>query len=198
MKIRYNAPVVLTFALVATVVAVLTQILGRDVVLPFFSVPGKAAGFRIFSLDGLRLVSHVIGHDGWAHLLSNFTFVLLIGPILEEKYGSLPLLFMMLVTAIVTGLLNVLLFSSGLLGASGIVFMMILLISFTNIRTGEIPLTFIFVVLLFLAKEIIAIFESNNISEFAHIVGGICGGLFGFLFNRMQRQELPPVRGDGL
>jgi hypothetical protein len=45
------------------------------------------------------------------------------------------------------------------------------------------------VVLLFLTKEILGAFENNNISEFAHIVGGICGGLFGFVFRR-------PVDGD--
>ena len=75
---------------------------------------------------------------------------------------------------------------------------MILLISFTNIRAGEIPLTFIFVVLLFLAKEFIAIFETNNISEFGHIIGGICGGAFGFLLSRMQRPELPPSEGEAI
>ena len=188
MKIRYNAPVVLSFAFCATVVVILAQILGREAILPIFSVPGKGAGFRIFSWDAFRLVAHAIGHDGWTHLLANFTFVLLIGPILEEKYGSLLVLIMMLITAVVTGLINVLFFTTGLLGASGVVFMMILLISFTNIRSGEIPLTFILVVVLFLAKEIIAAFETNNVSEFAHIIGGICGALFGFLLRGRQKK----------
>jgi len=195
MKIRYNAPVVLSFAFCATLVVVLSQLLGREAILPIFSVPGKGSGFRIFSLDAFRLISHVIGHDGWAHLLANFAFVLLIGPILEEKHGSLPLLIMMLITAVVTGLINALFFTTGLLGASGVVFMMILLISFTNIRGGEIPLTFILVVLLFLAKEIIAIFETNNISEFAHIIGGICGAIFGFFFRGRRGGE--PVLPEG-
>jgi membrane associated rhomboid family serine protease len=192
MKIKYNAPVILTFAFLSTAVVILSQIFGKEAILLIFSVPGKDMNFRFLSLDALHLVTHVAAHDGWVHLLGNFTFILLIGPILEEKYGALPLLFMMLVTAVVTGLLNVLFFPSSLLGASGIVFMLILLISFTNIRSGEIPLTFILVVLLFLAKEIISIFETNNISEFAHIVGGICGGLFGFFFGS-KNQVVPPA-----
>jgi membrane associated rhomboid family serine protease len=192
MKIKYNAPVILTFAFLSTAVVILSQIFGKEAILSIFSVPGKDMNFRFLSLDALHLVTHVAAHDGWVHLLGNFTFILLIGPILEEKYGALPLLFMMLVTAVVTGLLNVLFFPSSLLGASGIVFMLILLISFTNIRSGEIPLTFILVVLLFLAKEIISIFETNNISEFAHIVGGICGGLFGFFFGS-KNQVVPPA-----
>jgi membrane associated rhomboid family serine protease len=182
MKIKYNAPVILTFALVSAGVLVVAQILGPQFVLQFFSVPGYTQRIRLLSPEAFRLITHVIGHGSWLHLMSNFAFVLLIGPILEEKYGSGPLFVMMLVTALVTGILNMLLFPAGLLGASGIVFMLILLISFTNIREGEIPLTFILVVLLFLVKEILSMFESNNISEFAHIVGGICGALFGFLF----------------
>jgi membrane associated rhomboid family serine protease len=195
MKIKYNAPVILTFTFVSTVVLVLSQIFG-DGVLRLFSVPGSREGFRIFSPEAFRLITHIAGHASWTHLLGNFSFVLLIGPILEEKYGSLPLLFMTAITALVTGILNVLFFSGGLLGASGVVFMLILLISFTNIRAGEIPLTFILIVLLFLVKEILAIFESNNISEFAHIIGGICGGLFGFFFGRRKRQveeAVPPT-----
>jgi membrane associated rhomboid family serine protease len=58
--------------------------------------------------------------------------------------------------------------------------MMILLASFTNFTAGEIPLTFILVLVLYLGREIFNSFNSNNISEFAHIVGGFVGSLFGF------------------
>jgi len=197
MKIKYNAPVILSFALCSTAVVLIGQIVGYQFVLRFFSVPGSGEGFRFLSLNMPRLVSHAIGHSGWAHLLGNFTFILLIGPILEEKYGSGPLFLMMVVTALATGILNVLFFPSGLMGASGIVFMLILLISFTNIKVGEIPLTFILVVLLFLIKEILNMFESNNISEFAHILGGLFGALFGFLF-RKRNGEIHPRAEPGV
>jgi membrane associated rhomboid family serine protease len=91
---------------------------------------------------------------------------------------------MMLVTALVTGLLNILFFHTGLLGASGIVFMLILLVSFTNSKSGEIPLTFILIALLFIGKEILQSLQSDQISQFAHIIGGICGSVFGFTTRR--------------
>jgi len=99
---------------------------------------------------------------------------------LEECYGSSPLLIMIVITALATGILNVLLFNSYLLGASGVVFMMILLSSFTNFSHGEIPLTFILVLILYLGIQIFSQSEENNISHFAHIIGGLCGSFFGF------------------
>nr|HMP30396.1 rhomboid family intramembrane serine protease [Saprospiraceae bacterium] len=126
------------------------------------------------------LFSHVLGHANWGHLLGNMTFILLVGPIVEEKYGSKRLLTMILLTALVTGILNILFFNTGLLGASGVVFMLILLSSFTNVRAGEVPITFILVALLFLGKEIMESLQNDNISQFAHVIGGICGSFFGF------------------
>ena len=76
--------------------------------------------------------------------------------------------------------LNNLLFNTGLLGASGVVFMLILLSSFTNVKSGNIPLTFILIIFLFMGKEVYTAFSQDNISQFAHILGGICGGVFGF------------------
>ncbi|MDR0759110.1 MAG: rhomboid family intramembrane serine protease, partial [Treponema sp.] len=128
----------------------------------------------------VTLFTHVIGHADWNHLVSNFSLILLIGPILEARYGSLSLFLMIALTALVTGLLNTLLFSSYLMGASGVVFMMILLASFTNFGEGEIPLTFILILILYLGREVFNSFRQDNISEFAHIVGGLCGSLFGF------------------
>ena len=179
MRITYNAPVTLSFALISAIVLVLDQLTGAALTERFFSIGGTMNWGN--PLDYMRLVTHVIGHANWSHLLSNFAFILLLGPILEEKYGTVGVLLMMLITAVVTGLLNVLFFSTGLLGASGIVFMTILLVSFTNFRKGEVPLTFILVVVLYLAREIIAAFQDDSVSQFAHIAGGLCGSLFGFL-----------------
>jgi membrane associated rhomboid family serine protease len=185
VRIRYNAPVILTFTLLATAVLVVDQI-ACGFVERYFVCPPRISPGNL--LDYLRLFSYVLGHRNWQHLMSNFAFVLLIGPVLEEKYRSGPILLMLVVTALITGLLNVLLFTTGLMGASGIVFMLILLSSFTNIRSGDIPLTFILVVVLFLAKEIINAFSGDNISQFAHILGGFLGSLFGFLFTRRPKQ----------
>ncbi len=184
MRIRYNAPVILTFTLISTGVLIVNQLVPRFTATFFVTYPHFDAGSV---LDWLRLVTHVVGHKNWSHLMGNFAFILLIGPILEEKYRSGPMLVMVFVTALITGILNTIFFSTALMGASGIVFMLILLSSFTNIRSGEVPLTFLLIVVLFLAKEVISAFGEDNISQFAHIIGGICGSLFGFVFTRTRK-----------
>jgi membrane associated rhomboid family serine protease len=100
---------------------------------------------------------------------------------LEENYGSQDLFVMIVITAFVTGVLNVLFFKTALLGASGVVFMMILLSSFTNFSRGEIPLTFILVLILYMGVQLVNSLGTDNISQFAHIIGGLCGSFFGFL-----------------
>lgn len=135
----------------------------------------------------VRYVTHVMGHSDWQHLLGNMSFILLMGPMLEEKYGPRKMFIMMLITTLSTGLLNNLLFDSSLMGASGIVFMFIILSSFANVKDGEIPLTFILVVVLFIGNEIYsAIKDEDTISQFAHILGGLCGSLFGFGLKRQR------------
>jgi rhomboid protease GluP len=191
MKIRYNAPVTLTFAFVSTIVLLLDQTIFQNLIEGLFVVPGRGGFVFTNPLSYIRLFTHIIGHADWAHLLGNFSFILLLGPVLEEKHGSASLLFMIIITALVTGILNVIIFANGLLGASGIVFMMILLMSFTNIKRGEIPLTFILIVILYLAREVISSFSTNNISEFAHIIGGIAGSLFGFLEPSPKKPDEP-------
>jgi rhomboid protease GluP len=188
MRIRYNSPVVLTLTLLATAVLIIDQVSGGTVIPRYFvTYPGLRGPGGSF-LSALRLLSYVLGHQSWIHLMSNFSFILLIGPVLEEKYRSGPLFVMMLVTALATGVLNALFFRTGLMGASGIVFMLILLSSFSNIRSGDIPLTFILILVLFLAREIVASFGQDNISQFAHVIGGICGSLFGFVFTRGRKR----------
>ena len=182
MRISYNSPVILSFALICSIVFFLDQFTGNNL-MPYFTVGTSlnAHPITIFSL-----FSHIIGHGSIEHLLGNMTFVLLLGPIVEEKYGSTKTIFMILVTAFVTGLINTLFFSTGLLGASGIVFMLILLVSFTNVKDGKIPLTFILVALLFIGKEVIQSMQADHVSQSAHIIGGLCGSVFGFLSGKKK------------
>jgi membrane associated rhomboid family serine protease len=177
LKIKWNAPVTLGFSLLCTAILLFNKST-LDATLPLFTVGTRLDITNPVSI--FTLFSHVLGHANWTHLISNLSFILLIGPIVEEKYGSSQMIYMIIVTALVTGLLNVFFFHSGLLGASGIVFMLILLASFTNVRSGEIPITFILVAALYLGKEIMESLKADNVSQFAHIVGGICGSMFGF------------------
>jgi membrane associated rhomboid family serine protease len=189
IRLRYNSPVILSFAIIAAAVLLIDQLTGGTFIRTYFVI---YPDFNVASpLSWLRLVSYVIGHRDWSHLISNFSFILLIGPVLEEKYGSLPLLFMMIITALTTGVLNILVVRTGLYGASGIVFMLILLSSFTNIRQGEIPITFILIVALYLVREFVNALTPDTISQLAHIAGGVVGGLFGFLF--AAREQKPAL-----
>ncbi len=95
---------------------------------------------------------------------------------------------MIAITSLATGLLHVLFFSYGLLGASGIAFMLILLSSFANAKAGTIPLTFLLILILYIGNEFSRTGSEDNISHFAHILGGICGSLFGFF----KSWNLPP------
>lgn len=175
MKIKYNAPVVLSYAIVSICVLAFT---GNAVIAKYFSSPAHLSFSNPYFY--LKLVSYIAGHANWTHLIGNLMIILLVGPLLEEKYGSGKLLEMILVTAISTALLNAFLFSNSLIGGSGIAFMLILLSSFSNIKSKEIPLTFIIIAVLYVSSEVVSILKVDRISQFSHLAGGFVGAAYGF------------------
>lgn len=187
LRISYNSPVILTFCILCTLIFILDKYAfpKLNLIANIFTVPGNsksAVPFNFKSVtDYLKLFTHVFGHLNWNHLVGNLSFILLIGPLLEERYGSPVITLMFCVTAFVTGVLNVCLIPNSLLGSSGIAFMLIILASFTSISKNEIPLSFLFVFILFLGSEIFLRKSDSGISVLAHVAGGLCGSMFGFL-----------------
>ena len=179
LRIHYNSPVVLTFALLSLGALALDWFTNGWSTTHLFCV--YRASLRD-PLTYIRMFAHVLGHSGYAHYLGNMMLLLVVGPTLEEKYGSNRMLSCILVTALVSGLVQFALFpSSALLGASGIVFMMIILSSLSGMRGGAIPLTLILVAGLYLGGEVVdAVTVRDNVSQLTHIVGGLCGGALGF------------------
>ena len=118
-KIQYNSPVILTYVLLCCGVLLLDGLTGgRSTSLCFCvyrSSPGDA-------LTYVRLLGHVLGHADWQHFFNNVLYLLIVGPSVEEKYGSKNTLIAMLVTAFVSGAAHMVLApNAALLGASGAV-----------------------------------------------------------------------------
>lgn len=185
-KISLNAPVVLVFVFVCCVATLLGTITGGYTTqLLFMTYHSSLASPMTY----LRFFTHVFGHSGWGHLLSNASYLLLLGPMLEEKYGHKVIIEVIVVTAIITGLVNYIFFwKVALCGASGVVFAFILLASFTGFNEGEIPLTFILVALIFIGQQVYeGITVHDDISNMAHIVGGLVGGIMGYTMNKKAK-----------
>ena len=176
MKIKYNSPVILTYSIISICILAFCN---SEFLAKYFSSPAHLSFSDPYFY--LRLVSYIAGHGGWNHLMGNLMIILLIGPLLEEKYDSGKLFEMILITTVATGLLNAFLFSNSLIGGSGIAFMLILLGSFSNIRSKEIPLTFIIIAVLFIGSEIVATLKIDRISQFSHLAGGFIGAGYGFI-----------------
>lgn len=178
IKFQYNSPLVLSFALLSLMVLILGKVTGGRSTVLLFSV------YRSSLLDVLtypRFILHVLGHSSYSHYIGNMMMILVIGPALEEKYGSRNLLWAMLLTALISGLIQWIFFpNSALLGASGIVFMMISMSSLAGMQNGCIPITLILVLTLYIGGEIIdGIVLRDNVSQLTHVIGGICGAIFG-------------------
>ncbi len=183
LKITFNSPVVLGFILISLAVLLLNIVtLGKSNELLFMTYHSSLKN----PLTYVRLFTHVLGHSGWAHYIGNASYILLLGPMLEEKYGSKRIIQVIVITAFVTGVVNYILFPHvALCGASGVVFAFILLTSFTSFKNGEIPLTFILVAIVFLGQQVYeGVFLQDDISNLSHVLGGIIGAVVGYRLNK--------------
>lgn len=178
----FNSPVILGFVGISFLVLILSIITKGYTNKLLFSVY-KSSIANPFTY--LRFFGHVLGHANWGHFINNMMLVLVVGPLLEEKYGSKNIVLVILTTAFVTGLINFIFFPYvQLLGASGVVFAFILLSSFTGMKEGKFPITFILVAILYLGQQIYqGVINTDNISQMAHIVGGVVGAVFGYFMN---------------
>ncbi len=185
--IRFNAPVILSFALLSLLTLVLGNLTNGATTYRYFSVYRSSLSDP---LTYIRFFGHVLGHAGYDHYMGNMLLLLLVGPGIEEKYGHRTTALCIAVTALVTGLVQFIFFpATALLGASGIVFMMIVLSSFTEMGKEGIPITLILVVVFYLGGELMdGLTALDNVSQLTHIVGGICGLVFGFTIKKRRRR----------
>lgn len=181
IQFDYNSPVIITYLVLSLIAWFLNTITrGRTNKLFFSSYRSSLLN----PLTYVRWITHSIGHKDIDHLIHNFLFILLIGPMVEEKYGSLNLIIMLVITSIVIALFNSIFNNYMILGASGNVYMLIVLSSFSNITEGKIPLTLILILIFYITSEVQkSLIEGNKrVYHDGHLIGALCGIVFGFYF----------------
>lgn len=177
--IQYNAPTTLTFTLLCLFVLFLDMLTNSASTMKLFCV---YRGSLSDPLTYVRLFTHVLGHADFTHLTGNIVLMLVIGPALEERYGSSTITWAIVLTALISGIIQMIFFpTTALMGASGIVFMMIIMSSLGGMQRG-IPLTLVLVFIIYIGGEIYdGLMNSDNISQLTHIVGGCCGAVMGIM-----------------
>ena len=187
LQLDYNSPIILTY-LALSLGACLLNFLTRGTSNKVFFTSYRSHPLN--PLTYIRMFTHAIGHKDLDHLIHNFLFILLVGPMIEEKYGSLTLLILFLITSFVIALFNILFNDYVITGASGNVYMLIVLSSFSNLTEGKIPLTLILILIFYVTSEFRkSITEGNKkVYHDGHLIGALCGIAFGFYF-----LYLPPL-----
>lgn len=175
---EYNSTVTLSFFFISLCVLIIDFLFAH---MPRKYIFSTGHTSLLNPLTYIRFFTHIFGHNDWSHFSNNFMKILIVGPLIEEKYGSILLLVMIAITALITALINRFLSKDTVVfGASGIGFMLIVLSAFANF-TGKIPMTLVLIIIFYVIDDVINLFKDDGVSHVSHIVGAICGGVFGFL-----------------
>lgn len=166
LKFIFDSPVVLVFSVVSAVIFISDLILKLNLSEKIFECPGAksvpAFDFKS-ALSYVKLVIYPFGGENSTSFFLNIGFILLLGPVLEERYGSIMLALMIFITSLVGGVLTACASTFGISGCGGIVFMMIILSVLSVFIKKQLPVSWIFIFALYLA---FSLFSGKKISGF--------------------------------
>ncbi|UKI55423.1 MAG: hypothetical protein L6V90_12630 [Treponema succinifaciens] len=203
MKFIFDSPVVLVFFCCFGGDFFISDLIFKSSIFlrkNFFECPGAksvpAFDFKS-ALSYVKLVIYPFGGENSTSFFLNIGFILLLGPVLEERYGSIMLALMIFITSLVGGVLTACVSTFGIYGCGGIVFMMIILSVLSVFIKKQLPVSWIFIFALYLAfslfsgKKISGFmpFMQNNVPVFIQLASGICGSLFGFFVCPKKRSS---------
>ncbi|KAL3906388.1 MAG: hypothetical protein SGILL_009289 [Bacillariaceae sp.] len=191
-----EAPVVVSFCLLCITIHILNLTVMRGISFQM-GVDSEMDPWNL--LQYVRFFTHILAHESIAHLKGNMTNLLLVGPSAEASFGHKVILQVIVTVAVSSAFTHLIVgrYNSRQLGASGVVFAMILLNSLVSAKSGKIPVSFVLTSVLYLGDEAWKLFFSNDrISHSAHLAGGIVGTLYGF--RRSEVQETTEGEQNGL
>lgn len=192
LKFSYDAPVSQTFVIITVAIFLLDLLVFKlKLNTSYLIAPTSAAGNLPFSLkeplSWVRLLFYIFGGTDKALLFTNLLFVILIGPTMEERYGSIIIGLMFFVSAMFTGVLNVCACKFGISGCSSVVFMLLILNALMFFTKKTVSATSITMILLFVCREFFIQNPNGIAGTLITLAGGLCGSLFAFIASPKAR-----------
>lgn len=205
-KVRYDSPVTLTVTILTVLLFIIDSALLKgkmsEAVFTSYGTLSDKAFASSNALSYIRILLHVFGTTSWSALLINSAFFLLIGTVLEDRYGSVIFALMIFISALVSGVIGI--FSPlDMCGATPVIFMMIFLSAVTMISKRNLQISWVLIMVLYTAYSMATAFEKNgaliegngfirffqsNISTFICMAAGVASSLFGFLSSPKKRK----------
>ena len=193
LKFQYDSPVMLTFAFITLIIFVLDTFALKGKLKEVWLVTPTAAGGQFpFAFSDfrsiIRLFIHVFGYDQSSVLVCNLIFILLLGPQMEDRYGSVIIGIMIFVSALFSGVLNACFCTNAVSGAEPVVFMLILLWTMMQLSRSNISASAIAVIALFITMLVFQKNPNGVVGVVIVAAGGLCGSLFAFLASPKARK----------
>ncbi len=185
ISVGFTAPITTIFSLLCIAVFLIQASAPQHITNLLFFVGGNSSSPTPFDrtsiFDYLTIFTHLFGSKNAYTLLINTAYILLLSPRIEQAYGKGLLSLMFIITAFITGVLSTLFVSTHVMGAQGIVFLLLLLNILADAKTKTIPITIIFSSLLYVS---FITFDSTTIGvaeKITPFIGSLCASIFGFI-----------------
>ncbi|MFI3257911.1 MAG: rhomboid family intramembrane serine protease [Spirochaetales bacterium] len=180
----YTAPVISLFSILSLLVFLIDKTIVPELISSIFSAAGNQNGEMPFNwqnpLDYLKFFIHIFAHSNWTTLAYNLTVILLLGPAIEQRYGSLLLILMFVIIAFVSAVLNAVFFDTTLLGSDGISFLIIILTVFGKPEVPDRSIISVFILVLYVGLQINYSVQTNSFENISATFGGLCATLLAF------------------
>lgn len=193
LKFSYDAPVTITMALLLLVLFMIDSLIIKSpVIAKFLMAPTTASGTVPFAFSSpkalLGVLLHIFSYTDLSQLLCDVVFLLLLGPFMEERYGSVIIGIMIFVASLFSGVLNACFCKAPVSGAACVVFMLILLDFLMSLSKKKIAAASLFALIIFVVRLATAKSENGFVDVVIVMAGGLCGSLFAFIASPKARQ----------
>ena len=189
LKITFDSPVTLILVFFCFLSGILSK--SSPELQSFFSCPTCATGQNPFNFKSLadyfKLIFYPLGFSDWNVLSKNLVFILFLCPKVEQVFGKSVLSLILFVSVLFAGVICVCFSNFSMVGTSGIVCLLLILLLYSSIDKKDLPFSYILLALIYFACEIISIFSSNSLVIFCHFAGALVGSLVGILSLNSKR-----------
>lgn len=194
LNFTYDSPVSLSFVILSVLILVLDlTVLKLKLNQSILLSPTSSAGAFPFAFSDVksifRLFLYIFGGTDKTVFLTNCLLIILMGPEMEERYGSIIIGIMIFVAAFFAGVLNACFCKNPMSGCNSVVFMFILLDTILTFSKKRIKATSIAIIALFICREVFIGNVNGAVGVMITIAGGLCGSLFAFLASPRARSE---------